>query len=463
MYKSLHTDYALSLLAQAEATGTKIQLIHGAIGDGGGVPVQPSSDQSQLVRERYRATLNRVFQDPDRKNKFTAEFIIPVNVGGWVCREIGIFDSNGNLFVVGNLPETFKPNIDDGTFEDYVFRVPFYVGNAESIQVNIDPNVVTATHKWVMNTLTPAYLLPGGTTGQVLKKKSNTDGDFEWGDASTAEVFVTTVEEEQLLIADQTTVDLSTVTTPGVTIYIDGIRLTNKTGTDGWQVQSATQIKLGKSYPDKKILAVQNETLGNAPYPLAQQNNLSDVLDKPLARQNLSVMSVDEAKFNDCPPGTIITLASKNIPIGYRLLKCNGAAVSRTVYAELFSIIGATYGAGDGVTTFNVPDARGEFPRYADDGRGIDTGRIVGSKQQATSVLMGDPTLSYGALVTLRNTRDDNSDTIRTALNGEVSTANGTNLQVLSSQSAQVDPSTVQAVTMSVRPRNIALLACIRY
>ena len=62
-------------------------------------------------------------------------------------------------------------------------------------------------------------------------------------------------------------------------------------------------------------------------------------------------------------------------------LYCDGSAVSRTTYADLFAKIGTTYGAGDGSTTFNVPDLRGEFIRGWDDGRGVDTGRTLGSSQ----------------------------------------------------------------------------------
>jgi len=67
------------------------------------------------------------------------------------------------------------------------------------------------------------------------------------------------------------------------------------------------------------------------------------------------------------------------LPDGY--MKCNGATISRTEYAWLFAKIGTTYGAGDGATTFQVPDLRGEFVRGWDDGRGVDTGRDIGTAQ----------------------------------------------------------------------------------
>ena len=68
-----------------------------------------------------------------------------------------------------------------------------------------------------------------------------------------------------------------------------------------------------------------------------------------------------------------------SLPTGW--LKANGAAVSRTTYSNLFAAIGTTYGVGDGSTTFNIPDLRGEFIRGWDDGRGVDSGRTLGSWQ----------------------------------------------------------------------------------
>jgi len=79
------------------------------------------------------------------------------------------------------------------------------------------------------------------------------------------------------------------------------------------------------------------------------------------------------------PVGTTIQYAGPSVPSGF--LKENGAEVSRTVYARLFAAIGTFYGAGDGSTTFNLPDSRGEFIRGLDDGRGVDPQRALGSLQ----------------------------------------------------------------------------------
>lgn len=78
--------------------------------------------------------------------------------------------------------------------------------------------------------------------------------------------------------------------------------------------------------------------------------------------------------------GEVKMWATNAAPTGY--LECDGAAVSRTTYAALFAVIGTAWGTGDGSTTFNVPDMRGEFPRGWDHGRGVDTGRAFASAQQ---------------------------------------------------------------------------------
>lgn len=78
---------------------------------------------------------------------------------------------------------------------------------------------------------------------------------------------------------------------------------------------------------------------------------------------------------------TIAAFPLTYAPAGW--IKCNGAAVSRTAFADLFARIGTSFGGGDGVTTFNLPDYRGEFLRGLDDGRGLDVGRSINSVQAA--------------------------------------------------------------------------------
>lgn len=452
-YKSIHTTLGLELLAQAESTGTQIRLTHMAVGDGGGQPIKLNPDMTALVREKFRAVVNRVYQDPENDLKFTAELLIQSNIGSFVMREIGIFDSNGNLFAVGNLPDITKPVVQDGIINDNVFRLSFFVRNAENVELKIDPNVVIATHSWIINTITTAKLLPGGTTGQILKKKSNNDGDVEWGNAGEVNIFVDSIEEQQVLATDQTHVTWSTVTTNGLAVYINGIRLHQAVGVDGWTENGPTEIVLGKSYPaGTKILGVQNDPLGSAPYPLAKDQNLADVPNKPLARQNLNVFSKEESRANGLPPGAIVYFAMNKAPPGF--LKANFAAVSRAVYHELFAEIGTTYGAGDGVNTFNVPEGRAEFPRGLDDGRGIDPGRVIGSWQ-------ADSMKAHQHMTGL----DHESEGGAGAPFGKKEMSGNKRTEVLD---ALGYTSTSSTLTESIggtetRPRNVAWLCCIKY
>lgn len=93
----------------------------------------------------------------------------------------------------------------------------------------------------------------------------------------------------------------------------------------------------------------------------------------------LAAVSAGDTPSIEVPPGSISMFGAATAPAGW--LKCNGQAVSRVTYAPLFAAIGTSWGGGDAVSTFNVPDLRGEFVRGFDDGRGIDAGRTVASFQ----------------------------------------------------------------------------------
>jgi microcystin-dependent protein len=138
------------------------------------------------------------------------------------------------------------------------------------------------------------------------------------------------------------------------------------------------------------------------------------------------------------PPGCVAHFAMNAPPTGW--LKANGAAVSRTTYAALFTAIGTTFGTGDGSTTFNVPDLRGEFTRGWDDGRGVDTARAFGSAQ-------ADEFKSH--------THAQDATTIRTTV--------GAAVNVDGSVGRATGGTTAATGGTETRPRNIALLACIKF
>ena len=130
-------------------------------------------------------------------------------------------------------------------------------------------------------------------------------------------------------------------------------------------------------YPDLRARATTKDDvdLGNLPNAKSDdpETDNSEILATTKALKALRKI------IEDSEVGRIGTFAMATPPPGW--FRANGAAVSRTVYAALFAKIGTTYGAGDGVSTFNLPDPRGKFIRALDDGRGIDVGRVLGSSQ----------------------------------------------------------------------------------
>lgn len=156
--------------------------------------------------------------------------------------------------------------------------------------------------------------------------------------------------------------------------------------------------------------------------------------------------------------GLVLAYAvGSNIPNGF--LECNGAELSRTTYANLFAVIGTTYGVGDGSTTFNLPDLRGEFIRGFDNGRGVDNGRIIGSSQLAslTNVLNGNDygnDSNYIDLIEISDTDTanhfDSTEHIQAKTIGIVTGQNAI-------------PEHSFRTMRQIRPRNIAMMYCIKY
>ncbi len=160
--------------------------------------------------------------------------------------------------------------------------------------------------------------------------------------------------------------------------------------------------------------------------------------------------------------GEVAFFARSTPPSGW--LKANGAAVSRTTYAALFAAIGTTFGAGDGHTTFNLPDLRGEFIRGVDDGRNVDGGRRLGSSQgDAIRNITGNFWSEFGGYKYVITTNADGvfalteNDGRRDTFKGDVANYGATNKKV------EFNASRVVPTASENRPRNVALLACIKY
>lgn len=135
-YRALLTDQGKALLANAAATGQKLEITQMAVGDGGGSATLPSESQTRLVNEKRRAVLNSLQVNADSGNQVIAEQVIPEDTGGWWIRELGLYDKNGVLVAVANTPDTYKPLLAEGAGRTQVVRMVLLVkGDASAVIV----------------------------------------------------------------------------------------------------------------------------------------------------------------------------------------------------------------------------------------------------------------------------------------------------------------------------------------
>ncbi|EHN2281567.1 phage tail protein [Escherichia coli] len=148
-FYTLLTDIGAAKLASAAALGVPLKITHMAVGDGGGVLPTPDAKQTALVNEKRRAALNMLYIDPQNSSQIIAEQVIPENEGGWWIREVGLFDESGALIAVGNCPESYKPQLAEGSGRTQTVRMVLITSSTENITLKIDPAVVLATRKYV--------------------------------------------------------------------------------------------------------------------------------------------------------------------------------------------------------------------------------------------------------------------------------------------------------------------------
>ncbi|TJK23043.1 phage tail protein [Escherichia coli] len=148
-FYTLLTDIGAAKLASAAALGVPLKITHMAVGDGGGTLPTPDAKQTALVNEKRRAALNMLYIDPQNSSQIIAEQVIPENEGGWWIREVGLFDEFGALIAVGNCPESYKPQLAEGSGRTQTVRMVLITSSTDNITLKIDPAVVLATRKYV--------------------------------------------------------------------------------------------------------------------------------------------------------------------------------------------------------------------------------------------------------------------------------------------------------------------------
>ncbi|EFI3585736.1 phage tail protein [Escherichia coli] len=423
-FYTLLTDIGAAKLASDAALGVPLKITHMAVGDGGGTLPTPDAKQTALVNEKRRAALNMLYIDPQNSSQIIAEQVIPENEGGWWIREVGLFDESGALIAVGNCPESYKPQLAEGSGRTQTVRMVLITSSTDNITLKIDPAVVLATRKYVddkalelkvyVDDLMAKHLAAPDPHSQYAPKESPTftgtpkaptpaAGNNTTQLATTAFVqaaltalingapaTLDTLKEIAVAINNDPKFSTTINNALALKAPLSSPALTG-TPTAPTAAQSVNNTQIATTAFVKSAIA---GMVGSAPAALDTLNELAAALgnDPNFATTMLNALAGKQPLDNTLtnlsgkdvaglltylglgegsalPVGVPVPWPSATPPTGW--LKCNGAAFSAEEYPEL----------AKAYPTNKLPDLRGEFIRGWDDGRGIDGGRILLSCQ----------------------------------------------------------------------------------
>jgi phage-related tail fiber protein len=156
-FMNIMTKAGMADFVNAQVYSQKVPFTHMAVGDGGGNEVQINENRTALVGEVFRSPVSSIKADEDNPNWLRVQATIPANVGGWYIREVGLIGGlnddisqtpetpGSKLLFYGNHPESYKPNVSEGTSKDVVITVIIQVANTELVNFSIDPSMAVAT------------------------------------------------------------------------------------------------------------------------------------------------------------------------------------------------------------------------------------------------------------------------------------------------------------------------------
>jgi len=322
-YYAILTNQGAARLANATALGTKLNLTQMAVGDANGMLPTPDATQTKLINQKRIAPLNLLSVDPNNASQIIAEQIIPENEGGFWIREIGLYDDAGVLIAVANCPETYKPQLQEGSGRTQTIRMVLIVSSTSAVTLKIDPAVVLATRQYVDDA--------------VIEVKAYADNLLK-----------------QHIAASNPHTQYAPIASPVFTG-------TPKAPTAA-QTSNDTQLA-NTAFVQAAIAALVSGALAKK-QPL--DKTLTDLSGKSVAAI-LEYLGLGDGSA--LPVGTPVPWPASAPPAGW--LKCNGATFTAAQYPKLAL-------AYPGLV---LPDLRGEFIRGWDDGRGVDSGRLIGSNQ----------------------------------------------------------------------------------
>ncbi|MDD8621836.1 phage tail protein [Escherichia coli] len=352
-YYAILTNQGAARLANATMLGSKLNLTQMAVGDANGVLPTPDPAQTKLINQKRIAPLNLLSVDPNNQSQIIAEQIIPENEGGFWIREIGLYDDEGVLIAVANCPETYKPQLQEGSGRTQTIRMILVVTNTEAITLKIDPSVVLATRKYVDDEVLELRLyVDDQMSKHIAAQDPHTQYAQKHNPTFTGEPKAPTPDAGN----NTTRIATTAFVQAAITALINGAPAT---------LDTLKEIAAAINNDPKFSTTINNALSGKQPL----DETLTHLSGKDVAGL-LAYLGLGEGSA--LPVGVPVPWPSVTPPTGW--LKCNGAAFSAEEYPELAKVY----------PTNKLPDLRGEFIRGWDDGRGIDSGRTLLSAQDGS-------------------------------------------------------------------------------
>ncbi|EGB32957.1 phage tail protein [Escherichia coli] len=354
-YYAILTNQGAARLANATMLGSKLNLTQMAVGDANGVLPTPDPAQTKLINQKRIAPLNLLSVDPNNQSQIIAEQIIPENEGGFWIREIGLYDDEGVLIAVANCPETYKPQLQEGSGRTQTIRMILVVSNTEAITLKIDPSVVLATRKYVDDEVLELRLyVDDQMRNHIAAQDPHTQYAQKHNPTFTGEPKAPTPAAGN----NTTRIATTAFVQAAITALINGAPAT---------LDTLKEIAAAINNDPKFSTTINNALSGKQPL----DETLTHLSGKDVAGL-LAYLGLGEGSA--LPVGVPVPWPSATPPTGW--LKCNGAAFSAEEYPEL----------AKAYPTNKLPDLRGEFIRGWDDGRGVDSGRGLLTAQAETKI-----------------------------------------------------------------------------
>lgn len=442
-YYAILTNQGAARLANATMLGSKLNLTQMAVGDANGVLPTPDPAQTKLINQKRIAPLNLLSVDPNNQSQIIAEQIIPENEGGFWIREIGLYDDEGVLIAVANCPETYKPQLQEGSGRTQTIRMILVVTNTEAITLKIDPSVVLATRKYVDDEVLELKLyVDDQMRNHIAAQDPHTQYAQKHNPTFTGEPKAPTPAAGN----NTTRIATTAFVQAAITALINGAPAT---------LDTLKEIAAAINNDPKFSTTINNALSGKQPL----DETLTHLSGKDVAgllaylRLGAGAPAIGIPFFwpSTAMPNTVIDEWSDMV-----FLKFNGATFSATTYPKLAKVI----------PSLTLTEARGEFPRIWDDGRGVDVGRALMSAQ-------GDAMRNISGTVRLAsNSYNQNTARQMTGAFGwsDSSAGDVTNFSLTAASNTSnyknggftFDSSTQVPTALENRPRNIAFNFLVR-